>query len=327
MQLTRRQILQQGAGAAMLATAVRVFGEVAVEESSLPIIDTHQHLWDIKRFRLPWIGANDRVLNRTYSMADYLKAARGLNVVKAVYMEVAVEAGQRVAEAEYIIEICRRKDTPTVAAVIGGSPEAEGFRDYITRFKGSPFVKGVRAGYPSGGSENKQFLAGLRLLGKMGMSFDLLLGSDGFLDAANTAEQCPDTRFIVDHCGNPEGRLFGKHLEDDRETKTARDRWQRGMAELARRKNVVCKMSGIVENAPVGRNGAEDVTPVIDFCLNEFGPDRVMFDGNWPVCNRGGSFAGWVKLLREVVAGRGEAERRKLFHDNAEKFYGLSSRG
>lgn len=320
---TRRQILRSAAVGA-IAAIVSPLCAAALQVEALPIIDTHQHLWDLTKFKLPWISKNDAILGHSHLMSDYLEAAKGLNVVKAVYMEVAVDPSQRQEEAEYIIEICKRKETPTVAAVIGGSPEAEGFREFITQFKASPYVKGVRAGYPSGGSENKQFLAGLRLLGEMGMSFDLLMGSDRLLDAAKTAELCPDTRFIVDHCGNPEAVLFGKHLADSQETKTARDRWQRGMVELARRKNVVCKMSGVVENAPAGRNSAEDVAAVINFCLDEFGPDRVMFDSNWPVCNKGGSFAGWVKLLKEVVAGRAEADRRKLFYYNAQKFYNLA---
>src|SRR2546423_1343528 len=82
-------------------------------------------------------------------MADYLKAAAGLNIVQAVYMEVAVEEKQRPAEAEYVIDLCRRgavRDPaagPTVAAVIGGSPGGDGFAGYIKPFKSSPYVKGV----------------------------------------------------------------------------------------------------------------------------------------------------------------------------------------
>jgi len=109
----------------------------------LPIIDTHQHLWDLSKFRLPW-AADVALLNRSYVTADYLAATAGLNVVKAVYMEVDVASDQKLAEAEYIIDLCQRDDNPTVAAVISGYPSEPGFADYINRFAGNPYVKGLR---------------------------------------------------------------------------------------------------------------------------------------------------------------------------------------
>src|SRR6266550_193060 len=98
-------------------------------------------------------------------MADYLRAAEGLNVVKAVYMEVAVAPEQRLAEAESVVELCKRGDSPTVAAVIGGSPAAANFAPYITRFKNSQYVKGVRESLRTGASTDASFLKGVRLLG------------------------------------------------------------------------------------------------------------------------------------------------------------------
>ena len=97
-------------------------------------------------------------------MADYLKAAEGLNVKRAVYMEVAVIPEQRPAEAESVVDLCRRGGTPTVAAVIGGSPAGDGFADYITRFKDSPYVKGVRESFRRGFSDDAKFHKGIRLL-------------------------------------------------------------------------------------------------------------------------------------------------------------------
>ena len=77
----------------------------------MPIIDTHQHLWDLDKFHLPWLKSAGP-LNRSYVTKDYLEATRGLNVVKAVYMEVALAADEQLAEAEYVIDLCRRGDRP-----------------------------------------------------------------------------------------------------------------------------------------------------------------------------------------------------------------------
>ena len=316
MSLSRRGFMCAAAVAAMSGRASTAEGKEA-----LPIIDTHQHLWDLGRFKLPWIRAGDAVLDRNYLTPDYLEATRGLNVVKAVYMEVAVAPAQRVAEAEWVIDICKRGDSPTVAAVIGGSPEAEDFAAYINRFKDSLYVKGVRQGFKRGSSADPQFIKGLRILGEHGMSFDLLTDSGGFAEAVKVVDACPDTRFVLDHCGNPDLRLFMPR-EQDVTVLEKRLKWQEGITALASRKNVICKISGIVEGAAL-KPAAERAAPVIDFCLDAFGPDRVIFSSNWPVCLRTATLAEWVGLLKEVVGNRPEAEQRKLFHDNAVEFYGL----
>ena len=69
---------------------------------------------------------------------------------------------------------------------------------------------------------------------------------------------------------------------------------------------------------------AGDLAPIINHCIDNFGPDKVMFAGDWPICLRNMSFANWINTLKEVVAVRPMEEQRKLFHDNADIFYGLS---
>src|SRR5262245_24710288 len=95
------------------------------------------------------------------------------------------------------------------------------------------------------------------------------------------------------------------------------------MEQLARRKNLVCKVSGLVNTAKKCWT-PDDLAPVVNHVLDTFGPDRVMFGGDWPVCLLGGTFAEWVGALKAIVAGRKAAEQRKLFHDNAVAFYGLT---
>ena len=89
------------------------------------------------------------------------------------------------------------------------------------------------------------------------------------------------------------------------------------------RPNIVCKISGIVASARPGAWTPDDLAPIIRHCLAVFGPDRVMFGSDWPVCTLAASYRQWVEALRSVVSDRSEAENRKLFHDNAERFYAL----
>lgn len=286
----------------------------------LPIIDTHQHLWDLSRFRLPWLEANrDSPLHRDFVMADYRRATEGLNVVKTVYMEVNVDPAQQAREADYVIDLCRRDDNPMAAAVIGGSPQNADFGSYIERFARQPEVKGVRTvlhdpDRPTGMCLAPQFVENMKRLGDLGLSFDLCMRPDEIGDGVTLAERCPKTRFIIDHCGNMPVRgsqspLFG--------------RWKEAMKAAAALENVVCKISGIVVTAPDGWKPA-DLAPVVNDCLETFGDDRVFFGGDWPVCTLRATYAQWLAALKEIVRDRPRAFQKKLFHDNAARFYGLA---
>ncbi len=282
--------------------------------SRIPIVDTHQHLWDLSKFRLPWTS-NVAALNKSFLMSDYLKATKGLNIAKTVYMEVDLHPSQQDAEAEFVIATCKKDDNPMAAGVISGRPNSEGFAGYITKYKDSRYIKGVRQvlhvpSAKAGFCLQKQFIASVRLLGELGMSYDICIRPEELTDAAKLVSHCPDTRLILDHCGNR--RPGGPHG----------DRWRRDLAVVARYKNVVCKVSGIVDKAG-DRWKPEDLAPVVNHTLETFGPDRVMFGGDWPVCTLKASFRDWASALHEIVADRSLEDRRKLFHDNAVRFYGL----
>ncbi len=265
-------------------------------------------------------------LARSFLMDDYLKATGELahgngrlgpaKVIKAVYMEVDVTPEQQQAEADYITAICKAGQTPTVAAVVSGRPASEGFAHYVRQFRDSRYIKGIRQvlhgpGTPPGYCLDPKFIAGIRLLGELGLSFDLCLRAPELPDAVKLIDACPGTRFILDHCGNADVQAKG------------RSQWKRDMAAVAKRKHVVGKVSGIVASARPGKWTAADLAPIVRHTLEVFGPDRVMFAGDWPVCTLAATYRQWVDALRTIVQDRPADERRRLFHDNAARFYGL----
>lgn len=325
--MQRREFLSRSslAGVATVLSAT-AHGHAAALVDDLPVIDTHQHLWDLKSFQPPWLsGANSKITAK-HDMQDYLAETAKLNVVKAVYMEVDVAEKDQNAEADFILNIIRAKNSPTVAAVISGRPGSSGFADYMKRFRDEPTIKGVRQvlhaeSAKAGLCLTAQFVKSVQLLGSMGKSFDLCMRPTELEDGAKLVGQCPDTRFIVDHCGNGDPHAWGR---GDKQTKPSHtvDQWKRDMAKLAAYPRVVCKISGIVARMPEGWQ-PDDLAPAINYCLDTFGPDRVMFAGDWPVCKMGASFAQWVSGLKQIVSSRPAAEQKKLFHDNAQAFYGI----
>src|SRR5437773_11954889 len=108
---TRRGFLRRSAGLALASLASQIALAEDKDPKMLPIIDTHQHLWDLKKFRLPWVKPGS-VLAKDHLMSDYLKATQGLNVVKTIYMEVDLDPAQQQEEAEFVIETCKKENTP-----------------------------------------------------------------------------------------------------------------------------------------------------------------------------------------------------------------------
>ncbi|WP_435017925.1 amidohydrolase family protein [Tundrisphaera sp. TA3] len=307
---SRREFLGRSA-----ALAVAVGAGIGAAPAAIPIIDSHQHLWDLSKFRLPWLAAG-QPLAHDFLMDAYLKDAEGLGVVKTVYVEVDVAPDQHRAEADYVVDLCRRKDGPLAGAVIGGRPASDGFADDLAYYKDKPEIKGMRqvlhGGTPPGTCLDPKFIRGIRLLGESGLSFDLCLRPAELPDATRLVDACPGTSFILDHCGNP--KLKDKDLSA----------WRDDIARMAERENVACKVSGLTATFTPGSWTAEDIAPAVDRVLSAFGPDRVLFGGDWPVCNLASTLRGWTDALREVVRSRPEAEQRKLFHDNALRVYRLA---
>ncbi len=308
--MNRREFVAVGLGAAALGTLS------AREPLMQPIVDTHQHLWDLSVVQLSWLKA-DAPLNKMHRPVEYAEATKDLGIVKAVYMEVDVKPESRQAEVDYIVELCKSGKTPTCAAVLGGHPADAGFAKYIEQFQGSKYVKGIRQvihadNTPAGYSLSKEFIKGVQLLGEKGLSFDICIRPGEISDGQKLVEACPGTRFILDHCGNAP-ILDAAKMEV----------WKKDMAAIAGKKNIVGKVSGIVVGAKKGEWTADTLAPAINHTIEVFGWDRVMFGGDWPVCTQVTTYKEWVAALKTIVAGQSKENQMKLFHDNAVKYYGL----
>jgi L-fuconolactonase len=278
----------------------------------ISIIDTHQHLWDVTKLRPPWLP-DSGPLAGSHTMADYLREAGGLGIAKTIYMEVDVRPADHTREAELAIEMCKRPDTPMIAAVIGGRPADAGFAAYVARFRGSPYVKGVRqivrgSDCPPGYSLRDDFVRGIRLLGEAGLCFSICMTADALPEASRLCGLCPHTRFVLDHCGNPDLQAPN------------RSAWERDIAAIAKRRNVICKISGIVASAAPGWTAA-DLAPYILRCAEVFGRDRIIFASDWPICTQRATLRRWVEALQTIVAAWPESDRRRLFHDNAARWF------
>ncbi len=280
-----------------------------------PIVDAHLHLWDPGRFRIPWLDG-DPLLDRRYSLDDFRGQTAGLDIAAMVYLQVDVAPAYALLEARAIAELAREE--PRLRGIVAWAPVDDGDRcraylDALVEI--GPLVKGVRRILQ--GEPDPTFclapdvVRGVRLLPEYGLSFDLCIRHEQLPAVAELARRCPETSFMLDHLGKPDIR--GGRL----------DPWRAQIAELAALPNVWCKISGVVTEADHAAWAPDDLAPYIAHTLAAFGEDRVVFGGDWPVVLLAAPYTRWVETLDMLTAGLPAAARRKLWSDNAQRFYRL----
>ncbi len=275
-----------------------------------PLIDTHQHLWDLTRFPYTWC-ADIPALNRSFLPADYAAAAAGLDIAKTVFVEADVDEPHALAEARHVQALADQN--PWIAGIVAsGRPEQDDFREHLEQLARLPKVRGLRRvlhTQPDELSQTPRFAANLRLLPAYGYTFDLCVLARQLPVGIDLVRRCPEVTFILDHCGVPDvkGRAY--------------DPWRAHLRQLAALPNVVCKISGLVAYADPKAWTVDDLRPWVDFVLAQFGWDRVVWGGDWPVCTLAATLRQWVEALRYLARSADAQQRAKLFHRNAERIY------
>jgi L-fuconolactonase len=300
-----------------------------MSSTPIPIIDAHQHVWDLDRIRLPWLVPGGP-MSRSMVGDDYARAAERLGIVQTVYAEVNADPADHLLEAAYVLERIEDPADPMAAAVIGGRPADLGFERYIARFKDDSRIIGVRQilhidSTPPGYCLSSSFVRGVQALGRYGKTFDLCFRPAELDDALRLVRACPETRFILDHCGYGDPFAFLKARPANIQPQHHVDAFRRDLDALGREPRVIgCKISALLSRMEGCAWSADDIAPVIECCYQAFGPWRVIFGGDWPVCTVGGTLRAWVEAVRAVTSHWPQRERSALFHENAKRIYRLS---
>lgn len=298
-------------------------------ETPYPIIDTHQHLWDPKRLNLPWLAGAGPHLNRKNAIEEYNAAVEGLPIASAIYMEVNAAPDQKLQEAELVRQLIDSGTYVTSAAILSVDPGKDNFREFADRFESQTWVKGYRqvlhgGDTPPGYCLKARFINNCRHLGATGKTFDLCMRPAELKDAARLADACPDTRFVLDHCGNVDPKAFFAK-DDPREGSAPENaaRWQEDMYQLAKLPNIFCKVSGIIARVPKEWT-PDDLRPVVEHCREAFGEKRLVFGTDWPVCNAGGTARQWIEALQQITSDWSPDKQQSLWSENAKTVYQLT---
>ena len=277
------------------------------------IIDTHLHLIDLSALRYPWLGGVP-ALNRDFSHQEYATQARRAGIEAALHMEVDVDQADIQAETSHVKAQSLEQGSLLRGAIASCRPEEAGFAAYLERQQADPFVKGFRRVLhvmPDELSESAPFRENIKRLAGTGLTFDLVVLPHQIPRAIALVDLAPDVQFVLDHCGVPDIKGNAEHP------------WREHMAEIARRPNVIGKISGVVAYADAGSWTVESLRPYVEHTVSSFGWDRVVWGSDWPVCTLGGGLATWVAATHALIAGASADERTKLLSDNARRMWKL----
>ncbi len=278
-----------------------------------PIVDTHVHLWDPNHLRYSWLD-DIPLLNQQYLLDEYRQACGTVQVDQMVFVQCECAADQHVQEAEWVAGLARQDRR--IRGIVANAPLERGevVAEDLEALTRIPLVKGIRRLLQSEDAAyclQPGFIEGVRLLSAHGLSFDICIFHPQLANVITFVGQCPEVSFILDHIGKPDIR------------KQVFDPWKDELKALAEMPNVVCKVSGLVTEADMERWTPEDLKPYIDHVIACFGMDRVMYGGDWPVAAQATTYPRWVEALSWATSDLSDAERRKLFRDNAISFYRL----
>ena len=272
-------------------------------------IDAHQHFWRYTAEEYDWLAGPLAGLRRDFLPAELAPVLAEAGVTGTV----AVQARQSLEETRWLLDLARAHDF--IRGVVGwvplAAPDAGALLD---RFAAEPRLKGVRhvaQGEPAGFLDAPAFNAGLRELTARHLTYDLLIFARQLEEATRLVDRHPAQAFVLDHLAKP--AVAGPPPPA----------WRAQLRELARREHVCCKFSGVVTEVPGGQWTPELLRPYFDEALAAFGPSRLMFGSDWPVCLAASDYLRWHAFVSGCVAPLLPSERASVLGGTAERFYHL----
>ncbi|MDG5809185.1 amidohydrolase family protein [Streptomyces ossamyceticus] len=282
------------------------------------LVDAHHHVWDLDRRPQPWLSEpGHEPIHRTFGTDDLRSAATRPIAGRRLRRTVVVQCVPSVPETRDLLALAERD--PLVGAVVGWvdltAPDVGDVLDELRAGPGGGCLRAVR--HLVQGETDPRWLQqpsverSLHVVRERGLAYDLLIRDHQFDQAVRLAERLPDLPLVLDHAGKPpiaSGEL---------------GTWEKGLRRLAAHPQVRCKVSGLVTEADHAKWTVEDIRPVWELLLSVFGPDRLMFGSDWPVCVLAGGWNAWAAAVEELLDDCSATETEAILAGTATAFYRL----
>jgi L-fuconolactonase len=278
-------------------------------------VDSHHHLWRYTPEEYGWIQdtPNDSM---SILQRDFLPADLDLEVAAAgIDATVAVQARQTLEETHWLLSLAAQSSL--IRGVVGWAPiAAEDFPATLESLRQYPLLKGLRhvvQAEPDGFLDAPAFNRGIASLLPTSLVYDVLIFARQLPEATRFVDRHPQQSFVLDHIAKPDikGNGFAS--------------WNIAIRELARRQNVVCKLSGMATEADWHTWSPAQLKPYFDTVLEAFGPSRLMFGSDWPVLTLASTYARWIETVEAWLSPLTQTERAAIEGETATRIYQLST--
>jgi len=275
-------------------------------------IDSHHHLWQYAKAEFGWIDQDMQVLQRDYLPADLHTELKQSGIAQSV----AVQARQTVEETRWLLGLTEQWDF--IAGVVGWVPlAAPNVAETLDAFASHRRLVGVRHVLQDEPDPEymllPEFNRGIDVLRRFDIAYDLLVFEDQLPQSLQFVDRHPNQRFVIDHAAKPKIR--------DRSF----DRWAEYMTAMAKRETTFCKISGMVTEADHKTWKDSDLTPYLDLLFDVFGPRRLLFGSDWPVCLLATTYSRWVDTVSAYCSRLSHDEQDWVFGKTAAAAYRLEA--
>lgn len=275
------------------------------------IIDAHQHFWTYDANRHDWIKDHMKVIRRDFLPAD-LEPVFNAHQIHGC---VAVQADQTMEETQFLLELAKTHEW--ILGVVGWIDlKADDLPEQLERLSRHPALKGFRHIVQAEPDPmflmRPEVLRGIKAIGREGYSYDILVFPHQLGAVLNLLEACPDQVFVIDHLAKPyikDGWIKG---------------WELMMHAIARYPNVYLKVSGLVTEASWAQWTKDDILPYLEVARDAFGPQRLMYGSDWPVCLLAASYGEVLSLAGELTQSWEKADSADFWYRNASNAYKLT---
>ena len=279
----------------------------------MKVIDSHVHVWDPAVLAYDWL-ANNPALNRPFLPQDLPHTPA--NTLAAVFVQADCRDDQALKEVDWVSGL--GSSWPTLAAIVAFAPVSSGdsVAEDLDHLLQRPLVRGVRQLLQDRDESfvlHPDMLAGARRVAEAGLAFDACIRTGQLAALTAFADRAPALQIVLDHMGKPP--IASGALTE----------WSSGMRELARRPNVVVKISGAGAESDRTRPTGPQALPYIRETLHLFGADRCMLGSDWPVSLTGAAaYQEWITTAETALAGASESERESVSSGTAARVYRLA---
>jgi predicted TIM-barrel fold metal-dependent hydrolase len=274
-------------------------------------IDTHLHLVARDRITYPWLK-DVPVLDRDWTFEDYEQTAKRIGIEGVLHMEVDCAPDEITTENAFVGELMARPHSLMRGAISSARPESKDCAAFLDDLDLN-IVKGIRRVLhvmPDELSQSDLFRENVRRIGAKALPFDICVLQRQIPLAQDLVDACPDTVFVLDHCGVPD--IAGDGFTD----------WAKSITALAERPHVNAKISGISAYAKPDWT-LETLRPYVEHIIKCFGWDRVVWGSDSPVCTLNSSLDQWMAATRALIRGASQSEQAAFAHENAKRIWSI----